>query len=151
MSKSISRKKRRILVILNFCFMTFFVVFFLRGEYSSWSLWLIIAVSLSFLIFFISIVILYGRTNLWKLTHSDTDDLDEREIYITHQAFRKSYQIFGVLSLILLFFIFFTVRYSFLMLTPRGHYSLGLILLMALNYLFNIIPAAILAWTQKAI
>lgn len=151
MGKNMSRNKRRIFVVLNFFFMIFFIVFFIRGEYTSWNLGLIMVVSISFLIFIFSIVILYGRTNLWKLTHTKTDELDEREIYITHQAFRKSYEIFGVLSLILLFFIFFTVRYSFFTLTPRGHYSLGLILLMALNYLFNIIPAAILAWTEKDI
>ena len=96
----------------------------------------------------VSFVFLHVKTGLWRLTHASTDELDEREIQVTHQSLRRSYVIFSIVSMFTLFFIFFTVRYSFFTLTHRGHYSFGLVILMLLNYLINTLPASIIAWTE---
>jgi hypothetical protein len=128
-----------------------YTVLFLRGEYGGWSPGLAAGASGFFLLLAASFYALFMRTRLWKLTHTRSEDLDEREIQLTHRAFRISYTLFAVISTGLLVLLFVTVRYSFLTLTFRGHYSLGLILLFLVNYLINTLPAAVIAWTEERI
>ncbi|MBN1939292.1 MAG: hypothetical protein JW843_06890, partial [Candidatus Aminicenantes bacterium] len=97
----------------------------------------------------LSFYYLHVRSGLWRLTHGKTEVLDEREVQLTREAFRRSYSVLTMTTLCLVFFIFLTVRFSFLTLTHRGDYSLGLIVTMALNYLFNTLPASLIAWHES--
>ena len=151
MSRILSKATRRVWVVLNYVCVVVFIVLFLLGEYMRWDTALAITTILSFIFIVISFVFLYIRTGLWKLTHTKAENLDEREIQISHQSLRQSYTIFSLISLVILFFIVLSVRYSFFTLTPRGHYSFGLIILMLLNYLVSTLPAAVLAWTEPEV
>lgn len=151
MSRNLSISKRRIWVILNYTSVLVFIVLILLGEYTRWVFGLSVVAALSFVLIVVSFVFLFIRTGLWKLTHAKTENLDEREIQITHQSIRHSYTIFSTISLVILFFIFLSVRYSFFTLTPEGHYSFGLMILMFLNYLINTLPAAVIAWTEPEV
>jgi len=151
MSRILSKSKRRFWVVFNYSSVSVFIVLVLLGEYTSWNVALSVAAILSFILIVVSFVFLYIRTDLWRLTHTKTENLDEREIQITHQSLRLSYTIFSLISLVILFFIVLSVRYSFFTLTPRGHYSFGLIILMLLNYLVSTLPAAVIAWTEPEV
>jgi len=151
MSRNLSKSKRRIWVVWNYAGVIVFIVLVLLGEYTRWVAALSVAAALSFVFIVVSFAFLYIRTGLWKLTHAKTENLDEREIQITHQSIRQSYKIFSLSSLVILFFIFLSVRYSFFTLTPQGHYSFGLMILMFLNYLVNTLPAAVIAWTEQEV
>jgi ABC-type Fe3+ transport system permease subunit len=151
MNHLLSKSKRRFLVVFNFSSVIVFIALVLFGEYTSWDVVLTVAAILSFILIVLSFVFLYIRTGLWKLTHTKTESLDEREIQLTHQSLRQSYKIFSLISLVILFFIVISVRYSFFTLTHRGHYSFGLIILMFLNYLVNTLPAAVIAWTEPEV
>jgi hypothetical protein len=148
MSRNLSISKRRIWVVLNYASVLVFIVLVLLGEYTRWVVALSVASALLFVLIVVSFVFLFIRTGLWKLTHAKTENLDEREIQITHQSIRHSYTIFSLISLVILFFIFLSVRYSFFTLTPEGHFSFGLMMLIFLNYLVNTLPAAVIAWTE---
>ena len=151
MSRNLSISKRRIWVILNYASVLVFIVLVLLGEYTRWVVALSVVVVLLFVFIVVSFVFLFIRTGLWKLTHAKTENLDEREIQITHQSIRHSYTIFSLTSLVILFFIFLSVRYSFFTLTAEGHFSFGLMMLTLLNYLVNTLPAAVIAWTEPEV
>ena len=59
--------------------------------------------------------------------------------------------IFTGFSLSLIAFMVLSVRFSFITLTHRGHYSFGLIVLILLQYLVHTLPASIIAWTEKEV
>jgi len=151
MSRIFSRPRRRIWVIANYLILTAFIILFLLGEYSHWNIWITSSTILFFILLVISTIQLYVRTDLWKLTHTKTEKLDEREMQLILQATQNSYKILGAFSLLILFFIFLTVRFNFLTITHRGDYSFGLTIVMVLNYLFNIMPASIIAWSEKEV
>ncbi len=151
MSRILSKSKRRFLVVFNYSGVSAFIVLFLLGEYTRWNAALTITAILSFILVVISFIFLFVWTGLWRLAHTKTENLDEREIQITHQSLRHSYTLFSLISLIILFFIVLSVRFSFFTLTPRGHYSFGLIILMLLNYLVSTLPAAVIAWTEPEV
>ncbi len=91
------------------------------------------------------------RTKLWRLAHSNIENLDEREIQVTHNSLRHSYSIVSIISLIVIAFITLSVPFSFFTLTHRGHYSFGLIVLIMLNYVTHKLPASIIAWSEKEV
>jgi hypothetical protein len=144
-----SAKKR--LVVVNYLSLVTFVCVFCIAEYGSWNVLYVTGSVLTFLLLVLTFFWLHVRTGLWKLTHSKTEDLDEREIQVTHESYRNSYAILTVLTLCLVFFMVLTVRFSFFTLTHRGHYSFGLIAVMSLNYLFNTLPASLIAWREKQV
>ena len=42
-------------------------------------------------------------------------------------------------------------RFSFPLATVQGHFSFGFVMLMGLIYLSHILPASIIAWTEREI
>jgi hypothetical protein len=85
------------------------------------------------------------------LTRSKAQQLDEREINVVYDSYRRAYRIFTVVSVGLVAVITFSVRFSFFTLTHRGHYSFGLLVILLLNYLINTLPASIVAWKEPRI
>ena len=146
-----SESAQRHLVVVNYLSLIAFVCVFCIAEYGSWNVFLMTGSVLMFLLLSLTFYWLHIRTGLWKLTHSRVDDLDEREIQITHESYRNSYAILTVLTLCLVFFMVLTVRFSFFTLTHRGHYSFGLVAVMSLNYLFNTLPASLIAWRERQV
>ena len=151
MSREFSLKFRRRGVSINLASAILFVCFFCIAEYGHWNLYLTVSCLLSFSILVISNIRVYVKTGIWKMSRAKSRDLDERQINIVHDAYRRAYDIFTVFSLLVFFFVVLSVRYSFFTLTHRGHYSFGLVMLMFLNYLLNILPAAIMAWSEPVI
>jgi len=90
------------------------------------------------------------RTGFWRLTHTSVEELDEREVQITHNSLRHAYGLLSRVSFVLVLFMVISVRFSFLTLTHRGHYSLGLAILILIQIFIHTLPASFLAWTEKS-
>ena len=151
MTKEFSRSSRRWGVTLNFLCVVLFVIFFSIGEYDVWNPFLIVCSAGLLLASILTYIPVYIKTGIWRMARSKSAVLDEREMHLVHGAYRKSYDLFTVICLVIVFFIFLTVRYSFFTLTPSGHYSFGLLICLFLNYLLNTLPPAIIAWTEPRI
>jgi len=93
----------------------------------------------SIIIFIVSFVLTFINTGLWGFIHKPLKDLDEREIILTSKSLRYAYAIFTVVTLILL--LYFAVT-----LTP-----LDVVLVAALILFAHLLPASIIAWTEKVI
>ena len=132
------KKSRRSSVILNYLSIILILIIFYLVK--------LLGISKIYLLFeIIPIVILiitfksaFLNTNFWKMTHTSSKKLDERELQVVYKATTFSYTIFTILCLIIIYTFHLT-----------GIGSIDVVLAVALLYFAHTLPAAIIAFTQK--
>lgn len=102
------------------------------------------AAALAFLV--LSFVRLHWKTGLWRLTHSGTDGLDERQNQVAHEALRISYSGFSVISLSVLLLLSL-LREDF----PLFDRVSLIGLTASLLYFAHTLPGSVLAWRETEI
>lgn len=130
---------RRIGVVLNYLSLVGIMAFFYVGGQLGWDNIRVFGMLMSAAVVIATFLIVHAKTGLWRLTHSKVASLDEREIYLTHDALRVSYSIFTVviLSIVLIFSLFNFSRQVFSPLLPA-----------VLIYLAHTLPASVIAWKR---
>ncbi len=149
MSDKSQVRSRRNGVVTNYFGVTLAATVFCLGEYGTWNWIFGILLIIGLALVRISFSRTYLKTGIMSLVRSRAEDLDEREIQVTHEAYRRSYRVFTAVSLLFVVFILFSVRFSFATLTWRGHYSFGLMVMIVLNYMVYTLPASAVAWREK--
>jgi hypothetical protein len=142
MSLTISKSGRRWAVLINYGCLLIFVGMFIIGKYLGWNIAVIVCGLLALIILLLSFAVLHVKTRLWKLVHSNTADLDERELQLTLQSLRQSYIIYATVSLLVIF--------SLAMLAGR-HDSTLIIIYAGLLYLAHTLPSTIIAWRERQV
>ena len=142
MDRNIHMEHRRTGVMINYFALIMVLVFFELAKYGiGLPYWVGFTVAgLFLLILILSFIQVYIKSGLWRLTHKKTVNLDEREIQVVTHAIRISYSIF-VIIVILLVYLFAIL----------GLGVIDVVIAAALLYLAHIIPASILAWTEKEV
>ena len=141
MYKTISRTQRRAGVFLNYFGLTGILVFSFLGHRENWNYINVTAVLLALVIVIITLLRYHIATGLWKLTHSGYENLDERQIQVTHQALSTSYSIFTIICL-----------FIFLGLAVLQSPNINLIItFLVLLYLAHTLPASIIAWRETEV
>ncbi len=136
---NIQSKRRKALVINYLSFVLILCIFYLVRLGILAKLFLIaVIIPLAGLIS--SFAFAFGKSKLWKLTHSSFHELDERETELVFRATTISYSVFTVICLILIY------TYSLI-----GLGSIDVVLAAFLLYLAHSLPAAIIAWNQKVV
>jgi hypothetical protein len=151
MSEAYTIRYRRSGVVIMFAAVIALFTLFLFGEYSHWNGFLISGTLLSGLAVWVSFQMTLKKTGLWKMCRLKARKLDEREKIVVLNSYRRSYFIFAVVSLILVFLIVLSVRYHLIIHTHRGHFSLGLALVMFLDFLVSMLPPSVIAWTESVV
>lgn len=133
-----SQNKRRLAVILNYLSIIIILAVFnmvkllvLKTAYIALEIVPIIAIITSFRYAF-------GKTNFWKMTHSSFKKLDEREVQVVFKATSISYSLFVIITLVII--------YIFIV---SGIGKIDALLAASLLYIAHILPASIIAWTEK--
>ena len=142
MKQKMSKPGRRVAVIINYGCIIMFLVFFYIGTNYGWNAPVAAGTILSVVLAIISFILLHIRTHLWKLVHAKINQLDEREVQITHESLRRSYAIFTVISLLVL---------MCMVLLMNRHDSILIIIFASLLYLAHTLPSSIIAWTEKEV
>jgi hypothetical protein len=94
----------------------------------------------------ISFVVAYARTGLWRFVHTNVKKLDERQMLVSYESLRHSYGLFAVTCL-LVFLLSELIVHEF-----GGGFKLALMpIITALIYLAHVLPASIIAWTEREI
>lgn len=135
--------------MINYVSLGLVIVLFCVGEYGSWNTPLAAGTVASLICFLMSMTRLYLRTGLWKFVHTPMKKLDEREAMVIYESLRRSYALFSVLCLVYICILTITIRFSINIVTSAGDASFGIIMANALIYLAHILPASIIAWTEK--
>ena len=94
---------------------------------------------IAFVVFVTSFVTTYLKSGLWKFIHKPIKQLDEREIILTSNSLRYAYSIFTIFVLVLLLVFAITEIY------------VDIVLVVSLILFAHILPASVIAWTEKNI
>ncbi len=137
MKKSI--KKRRIGVVLTILSLCSMVLIFEYYKIEQRDSSLIAIETVPIIIFLVSFVLTYIKTGLWGFIHKPLKNLDEREIALTSMSLRYAYGIFTIVVLALLLSLALTN-------TP-----IDVVLVVSLILFAHILPASVIAWTEKVI
>ena len=138
MNARFSKKKRRIIISLNFISLILAILvyeWFKSSIFSAFTL-LILALLLAMVLW--SFIVVFGRTGLWSKTHLNQKNLDEREIQVHSNALRLSYSIFVVVTLLVVY------GYALMEREP-----IDVVITGGLLYLAHVLPASIIGWTEK--
>lgn len=140
--RNLSRKKRRIGVVLNIAALLIAVILFelMRFNAGIGTTAGVISIGLFLLLVIGTFMAVFGATGIWKLSHQKMKSLDERQIQVVLNATRISYSVFVILVLILIY------GYAIMEKGP-----IDVVIAVALLYLAHLLPASILAWTEKEI
>jgi len=85
------------------------------------------------------LIFTFFKTGLWQFTHKSLKMLDEREMELTSKSLRIAYAIFTVVVLALLLAIAIT------------SVAIDVVMVAALILFAHLLPASIIAWTQKVV
>ena len=142
MATEMSKPTRRLLIAVNYLCVVLFLVLYAVGKYLGWSLPVAIALAAVVVILLVSFILAHIKTHLWRLAHTKVENLDERQIQITHESLRYSYGIFTVISLAILLII---------SVISGDDDSMLILIFASLLYLAHTLPSSIIAWTEREI
>ena len=134
-----SIKKRRIGVIFTLISLFSMVLIFEYCKVGQRNSAMIAIEIIPFTLFLVSFIVTFIKTGLWGFIHKPLKKLDEREIAVTSKSLRYAYSIFTVVVLFILLSIAIT------------NLQVDVVLVASLILFAHILPAAIIAWTEKVI
>jgi hypothetical protein len=142
MDHTISLERRRISVVLNIISVILLVFVFelIKFEVFSEKILGFILLGLLLIIAIVSFIYVFGITGVWKMSHQKLKNLDERQIQVVLNSIRISYSIFVIFTLVII--------YVFALL-EKG--PVDVVIAASLLYLAHILPASIMAWTEKVL
>ena len=146
MEATISQSKRKMWVVINYFALVLLIASFYTADRVGLTAVTISAGIFAILAIIVSFIQAYARTGLWRFVHTKAEKLDEREMLMTYESLRRSYGLFAVICLVVFLFAeLITKEFG-------GGYKLALMpVIMALLYLAHILPASVIAWTEKEV
>jgi hypothetical protein len=151
MSRTMSKRARRTGVVLNYAALVLVIAFVTLLEYGGRKSVAVPGLAISLGVFFVTLFQVYGRTGLWRFVHTPARKLDEREIQVIYRSLQYAYGAYAVICLVYIFVLSLVIRFSLTPLTPEGHFSFGMVVLFGLIYLSHVLPASIIAWTERVV
>ena len=132
------RKANRYWILLHYFSLISVLVFFYTGKYLHWPIVTVIFEIGFLVIFIISFIRAFINTKFWKLVHTSTKSLDEREMQVILNALKYAYSIFAIICLVIIY-AFAIAEYQ-----PIDVLLAGALLLFA-----HTLPAAVVGWKEK--
>jgi len=141
MKRNISIQNRRLWILINsFALIILVIVAELFINTSLLEGWFWILFLIILIVLLVSFKMFYVDTGLWKHIHKKSKYLDEREAMVLTKAVRLSYTIF-VVTVMLIIYAFAVIE--------KG--PIDVVIAGSLIYIAHILPAAIIAWSEKEI
>lgn len=138
-------KNLKILAVLNYStliLMNVMFYFVFRGREAS-HMFDAIGI-LSLLIVIVTFIPLHMKSGIWKLTHTKSDKLDERELALTHWALSESYGWFAIICLLILLALSLISRMN---ICPQ--YTISMPLVASMIYLAHTLPGTLIIWKKS--
>jgi len=146
MEAAISQSKRKMWVMVNYLALILLLASFYAADRAGFTTLSIVAGCFAAVMLVLSFIVVFGQTRLWRFVHTTADRLDEREIMVTYESLRHSYGFFTVICLVI-FLVAELFRDDLL-----GGFEIPLMpVIAALIYLAHILPASVIAWTERKI
>lgn len=136
MNTKISLTNRRIGVTLNYFSLAAIVVIFELLKDSGCPVLTISAISGALMVWLVSFILTYIRTQAWKQVHRSFKTLDEREAGQAYESLRVAYGIFTVIVL------------AILLLYSVSELRVSIVIFASLLYLAHVLPASFIVWKK---
>lgn len=149
MSWPVFHSHRRMGVVLNYFSLILLALSIMAIEYGWAAGWPIAGLIVGLMLFTLTFFQVYGRTGLWKFVHMPLERLDEREVQVIHHSLRVAYTIFTVIALLYILVLTLGIQFFAGLTDPDGDFSLGSVVFAAFIYLSHILPASIIAWSER--
>ena len=134
-TKSINEVRTTILI--NLICLIALVMLFEYAQYTFWTKYVITTEGILLILFIITFYKGYIQSGLWKFTHKPLKTLDERERALTNKTLRYGYAIFTIAVLALLLFFALSGK------------EISIVTAVSFILFAHILPASVLAWTEK--
>ena len=134
------RKQNRVWIMLNYLSLIAVMLLFYTVKIYHWPLSYLLFEIVIFAIFLTSLFQAYFKTKFWKMVHTSSKNLDEREVQTVLKALKYAYSIFTIICLIII--------YAFAI---AEFHSIDVVLAGGLLYLAHILPASIVGWNEQII
>ena len=135
-----SRTQNRVWITFNYLSLIAGMLLFYTVKIRHWPLsFLFIEIGI-FAVLLISLYKAFIKTGYWKMVHTSSKNLDEREAHVVLNALRYAYGIFAITCLIII--------YAFAI---ADYQPIDVLLAGGLLYLAHTLPAAIIGWNEKKI
>ncbi len=145
MKTQTSKSSRRLSVVIHYITVTSFMVVVYVIEARGVSVPMATIGIVTLIIATLSGLYVHVKTGLWKFVHTKPEDLDEREIGLTREAYRRSYLLFTEIGVLVIAPVAIIVTYTGLDQTSPSL----LPMVFALVYIANSLPSSFLAWTER--
>lgn len=135
-----SSKQNKVWILLNYLSLIAGMLLFYTVKINHWPLSLLFFEIGVLAILLFSLYKAFIKTKFWKMVHTSSKNLDEREMQVVLNALRYAYGIFAIICLIII--------YAFAI---AEHQPIDVLLAGGLLYLAHTLPVAIVAWKEKSI
>ena len=135
-----SRTQNRVWILLNYSSLIAGMLLFYTVKIYHWSLSFLLFEIGIFAILLFSLFKAFIITKVWKMVHTSSKNLDEREMQVVLNALRYAYSIFAIICLVII--------YAFAISESQ---PIDVLLAGGLLYLAHTLPAAIVGWNEKNI
>ena len=136
----ITKKSRRTGVIINYLSIILMLAIFYLVRLGFVDKAFIALEIIPLIAIIISFRYAFGKTNLWRMTHTSFKKLDEREVQVVYKATSISYSLFVIITLVIIYTFIFA-----------GMGNIDVLLAAGLLYIAHTLPAAIIAWNEKEV
>lgn len=133
-----SRNQNRAWILLNYVSLIGGLSLFYTVKIYHWPLSFLLLEIGIFAVLLFSLFKAFIITKFWKMVHTSSKNLDEREMQVVLNALKYAYGIFAIICLILI--------YTFAIAEKQ---PLDVVLAGGLLYLAHTLPAAIVGWKEK--
>ena len=133
-----SRNQNRAWILLNYVSLIGGLSLFYTVKIYHWPLSFLLLEIAIFALLLFSLFKAFIITKFWKMVHTSSKNLDEREMQVVLNALKFAYGIFAIICLILI--------YAFAIAEKQ---PIDVLLAGGLLYLAHTLPAAIIGWKEK--
>lgn len=133
-----SRNQNRAWILLNYLSLIGGLSLFYTVKIYHWPLSFLLLEIGIFAVLLFSLFKAFIITKFWKMVHTSSKNLDEREMQVVLNALKYAYGIFAIICLILI--------YTFAIAEKQ---PIDVLLAGGLLYLAHTLPAAIVGWKEK--
>lgn len=103
--------------------------------------------SLTILIY--STYIIYLKTGVWKFVHSNSEDMDERELALARMALQRAYSVFTVTILVFIFALALALSFDFSAKLISQKSSALMFIVVGFIYFAHSLPAAFIVLREQ--
>ena len=132
------QKKRRTAMILNYLSVIVMLVLFYLVKLQVLKMIYLVLEIIPIVVIILTFRNAFIKSSIWKLTHSSSKELDEREMHLVLHATNISYSLFAIAILVII--------YVFIL---SGLGQIDAVLAISLLYFAHILPASVIAWNEK--